>query len=121
MDKEISELGGLKTDARDTACLRCKLTGPRMRRGACSWSDVSPCRCRIDSPLQGLIGKRSDPIITRRAYAGRQIARVAGDRQGHSRGRRGINGGKHAVRARRSLIGPANRDDADIRIHPGRP
>ena len=92
-----------------------------MRRRTRPRSDVSTYLARIDSPLQRLVRERAHPRIRRSPQARRQITWVAGD--GHRGGRRrgGIRGRKCAVRARRGLIGPTDRNDANIHVHAGGP
>lgn len=100
--------------------LTAKRIGPNVRRGARPRSDVSTHCAGIKSPLQDLVCKWSYPGVSRNADCCRQITGIASDRHRRSCGR-GIASDKRAVRAWSGLIGPADCNDADIRVHAGGP
>jgi len=88
-----------------------------MGRRTGAGTNVPADRTPIDAPRQRLIRVRRYPLIGRVTNARGEVAGIAGDRDGRGR-RRGDNvGGERAVRARRRLIGPTDRNDGDIRVH----
>src|SRR5947208_8494661 len=97
-------------------CLEEKLIRPRMRGRARPWASVASSDGFVQAPRERLVRKRRHPLIGCVTNTRSEVARIAGDRHRGGRGRGRIEGGKRAARAWGGLIGPTNRNDADIHV-----